>query len=148
MEYIVFKLDVENYAVSLEKIKEILVYSQVIITELFDDAPWIKGMMNLRGEVIPIVDLRVRFQIENSDYTEDTVIIVVKTDEDKLIGIIVDSIKSIMELKQQTVVPAPEMGVSINPKYIDGLIKVDDAQMAILLNIDNVLKIKELAKEI
>ena len=148
MEYIVFKLKEENYAVPLDKIKEILVYSQVIITELFDDAPWIKGMMNLRGEVIPIVDLRVRFDIENSNYTDDTVIIVIKTTEDKLIGVIVDSIKSIMELKQQTVVPAPDMGVSIDPKYIEGLIKVSDKQMAILLNIDIVLKIEELVKEI
>ncbi len=145
MEYIVFKLMKENYTIPLEKIKEILVYSQVIITELFDEAPWIKGMINLRGEVIPIVDMRVRFDSPNVQYSENTVIIVIKTIEDKLVGVIVDNIESIIELNTQAIVVAPEMGVSIDPAYIEGLIKMNNEQMAILLNIDMVLKIEELA---
>ncbi len=145
MEYIVFKLMNENYTIPLDKIKEILVYSQVIITELFSEEPWIKGMINLRGEVIPIVDLRIRFDIKNIKFSDNTVIVVIKTDEDKLVGIIVDNIDSIIELNTQTIVPAPEMGVSINPSYIEGLIKMNNEQMAILLNIDMVLKIEELA---
>ncbi len=144
MEYIVFKLMKENYTIPLDKIKEILVYSQVIITELFAEEPWIRGMINLRGEVIPIVDLRIRFDIKNIEFSDNTVIVVIKTDEDKLIGIIVDNIDSIIELNTQTIVPAPEMGVSIDPSYIEGLIKMNNEQMAILLNIDMVLKIEEL----
>ncbi len=144
MEYIVFKLMKENYTIPLDKIKEILVYSQVIITELFAEEPWIRGMINLRGEVIPIVDLRMRFDIKNIEFSDNTVIVVIKTDEDKLIGIIVDNIDSIIELNTQTIVPAPEMGVSIDPSYIEGLIKMNNEQMAILLNIDMVLKIEEL----
>ncbi len=144
MEYIVFKLMQENYTIPLGKIKEILVYSQMIITELFTEPPWIKGVINLRGEVIPIVDLRVRFDIKNPKYSEDTVAIVIKTSEGKLVGIIVDNIESIMELKTHTVVPAPSMGVGIDPRYIDGLIKMNNEQMAALLNIDMVLQIEEL----
>ncbi len=144
MEYIVFKLMKENYTIPLDKIKEILVYSQVIITELFAEEPWIRGMINLRGEVIPIVDLRIRFDIKNIEFSDNTVIVVIKTDEDKLVGIIVDNIDSIIELNTQTIVPAPEMGVSIDPSYIEGLIKMNNEQMAILLNIDMVLKIEEL----
>ncbi len=144
MEYIVFKLMKENYTIPLDKIKEILVYSQVIITELFSEKPWMKGMINLRGEVIPIIDLRIRFDIKNIEFSDNTVIVVIKTDEDKLIGIIVDNIDSIIELNTQTIVPAPEMGVSIDPSYIEGLIKMNNEQMAILLNIDMVLKIEEL----
>ena len=145
MEYIVFKLMKENYTIPIDKIKEILVYSQVIITELFAEAPWIKGMINLRGEVIPIVDLRIRFDSSDVQYSENTVIIVMKTTEDKLVGVIVDNIESIIELNTQAIVAAPEMGVSIDPTYIEGLIKMDNEQMAILLNIDMVLKIEELA---
>ncbi len=145
MEYIVFKLMNENYTIPLDKIKEILVYSQVIITELFSEEPWIKGMINLRGEVIPIVDLRIRFDITDVEFSDNTVIVVIKTAEDKLIGIIVDNIDSIIELNTQTIVPAPDMGVSIDPSYIEGLIKMNNEQMAILLNIDTVLKIAELA---
>ena len=141
MEYIVFKLNNENYTIPLEKIKEILVYSQVIITELFAEEAWIKGLINLRGEVIPIVDLRVLFHISDTSISENTVIIVIKTEENKLIGIIVDNIESILTLDKQTIVPAPDMGVSIDPKYIDGLIKLNNEQMTILLNIDSVLKL-------
>ncbi len=143
MEYVVFKLNDENYTIPLDKIKEILVYSQVIITELFAEEAWIKGLINLRGEVIPIVDLRVLFHISDTVISENTVIIVTKTDENKLIGIIVDNIESILTLDKQTVVPAPDMGVSIDPKYIDGLIKLNNEQMTILLNIDAVLKLEE-----
>jgi purine-binding chemotaxis protein CheW len=146
MEYVIFNLMQENYAISLKKIKEILVYSQVIITELFLEDPWVKGMINLRGEVIPIVDLRVRFNIEDVDFDSTTVIIVIKTDENKLVGIIVDNIESIMEFKNQSIVPAPDMGVSIDSKYLNGLIKMSDNQMAILLDIDMVLKIEELVE--
>ena len=143
MEYVVFKLNQENYTIPLEKIKEILVYSQVIITELFAEEPWIKGLINLRGEVIPIVDLRVLFNINNTEIGENTVIIVIKTQENKLIGIIVDNIESILELDKQMIVAAPEMGVSIDPKYIEGLIKLNNEHMTILLNIDAVLKLEE-----
>jgi purine-binding chemotaxis protein CheW len=144
MEYIVFKLMDENYTLPLDKIKEILVYSQVIITDLFDEKPWVKGMINLRGEVIPIIDLRVRFDLTAQLIDDETVIVVVKTDENKLIGIIVDSIESILDLGNQEVVPAPDMGVSIDPKYIDGLVKMNHRHMAILLNMDMILKIEEL----
>ena len=143
MEYVVFKLNEENYTIPLEKIKEILVYSQVIITELFAEEAWIKGMINLRGEVIPIVDLRIRFDIQNVSFGDNTVIIVIKTAENKLIGIIVDNIESILELNIQSIVPAPDMGVSIDPRYIDGLIKLDNKHMTTLLNIDMVLKLEE-----
>jgi purine-binding chemotaxis protein CheW len=145
MEYVVFKLNNENYTIPLEKIKEILVYSQVIITELFSEDPWIKGMINLRGEVIPIIDMRVRFDIADVDFGHNTVIIVIKTSEDKLIGIIVDNIESIIELDTQMVVQAPDMGVSVDPKYLEGLIKLNNQQMITLLNIDAVLKLEEAA---
>lgn len=144
MEYIIFKLKEESYTIPLEKIKEILVYSQIIITNLFTEKAWIKGVINLRGEVIPIVDLRIRFDIKNPQYGEDTVAIVIKTSEDKLVGIIVDSIESIMELRNQNISPAPSMGIGIDSKYVEGLIKMSNEQMAALLNIDTILKIEEL----
>ncbi len=145
MEYVIFKLDLENYTIPLGKIKEILVYSQLIITELFDEQPWIKGLINLRGEVIPIVDLREFFGIEKKSFDSNTVVIVIHTDEDKLIGMIVDNIESIQALKTQTKVAAPQMGVSIDPRYIEGLIKLNNNQMTTLLNIDAVLKLEEMA---
>jgi purine-binding chemotaxis protein CheW len=93
--------------------------------------------------VIPIVDLRVRFDIKNVTFGHNTVIIVVKTDENKLVGVIVDNIDSILELDSQIVVAAPDMGVSVDPRYLEGLIRLNKEEMATLLNIDAVLKIEE-----
>jgi len=145
MEHVIFKLENENYALGLDKIKEILVYSEVIITELFNEARWVKGLINLRGEVIPIIDLRVLFGIEEKEYDENSVIIVVNTSEGKLVGIIVDNISSIMELKTKSLVPAPSMGISIDPRYVKGLVKLNSSEMSVLLDIDCVLKTEVIA---
>jgi purine-binding chemotaxis protein CheW len=144
MEYIVFKLMEENFAVKLDKIKEILVYSQIIITELFGEKDWISGVVNLRGEVIPIVDLRLRFNQKNPPFDSDTVAIVIKSGEDKLIGIIVDKIESIMEINSEQISQTGDIGLGIDQKFIDGLVKINKTDMTVLFDIDAVLKIEEL----
>jgi len=146
MEYVIFKLSSENYTIRLDKIKEILVYSQVIITKLFDEEPYMKGLINLRGEVIPIIDLRTLFGIEDKDISSETVIIVVNTSDDKLMGVIVDNIVSVKELDLNKKVQAPSMGISIDPQYIEGLVRLDSSEMVTILNIDEVLKFEELCE--
>ena len=144
MDYIVFKLMGENFAVKLDKIKEILVYSQIIITELFHEQPWVKGVVNLRGEVIPIMDLHIRFDEKNPNYGEDTVAVVIKTDEEKLVGIIVDKIEAIMNIDNKRVNQTQDIGLGIDQKYIEGLVKINNTEMTVLFDIDTVLKIEEL----
>ena len=144
MDYIVFKLMGENFAVKLDKIKEILVYSQIIITELFHEKAWVKGVVNLRGEVIPIIDLRIRFDEENPSYGEDTVAVVIKTDEEKLVGIIVDKIEAIMNIDHKRINQTQDIGLGIDQKYIEGLVKINNTEMTVLFDIDTVLKIEEL----
>ena len=144
MELIVFSFLNGDYAIELKKIKVILVYSQIKITPLFDERPWIAGVTNLRGEVTPIVDLRVRFGEKLPEFTEDTVVIVVKTSEDKLIGMIVDRIESIKDLGRNIISPPPDLALGINPKYITGLIKTAHSDMITLLDIDKILQIDEL----
>ena len=90
MELIVFNFLEGTYAIELKQIKVILVHSQTNITPLYNEKTWISGLINLRGDVAPIVDLRIRFSEKKPSFTEDTVIIIVKTNEDKLIGMIVD----------------------------------------------------------
>jgi len=147
MELIVFNFLNANYAIELQKIKVILVYSQIKITNLYDELPWITGVTNLRGEVIPIVDLRVRFSDEKVFFTEDTVVIVVKTSQDKLIGMIVDRIESIKELGGNVLSPPPDLALGINPKFISGLIKTSYNDMITLLDIDKILQIEELIED-
>ncbi len=144
MEYIIFKLDNENYTIPLEKIKEILVYSQIIITDLFNESESIRGLMNLRGEVIPIIDLRIHFGIGSATFDQNSVVIVIKTNSNKLMGIIVDNIDSILQIDKSKAIQAPDMGVSIDPRFIEGLIKLNDEQMTTLLDIDKVLSLKEI----
>jgi len=146
MELIVFNFLNGDYAIELKKIKVILVYSQIKITPLFDEKPWISGVMNLRGEVSPIVDLRIRFSDTNPIFDEDTVVIVVKTKKDKLIGMIVDRIESIKEVSDCIMSAPPDLALGISSKYISGLIKKDINEMITLLDIDKILEIEELTQ--
>jgi len=144
MEHVIFKLINENFAIRLDQIKEILVYDQIILTPLFTEQPWIKGVINLRGEVIPIVDLRIRFNQENPTYDDNTVAIVVKTAEDKLIGMVVDNIEKILPIQKSQVSQTYDMEIGIDSKYLQGLVKLNQTQMTVLLDIDSLLKIEEL----
>ncbi len=143
-QHIVFKLIDENYIVKLSQIKEILVYEQIIITPLFHEQPWIKGVINLRGEVIPIIDLRVRFNADEPIYNEHTIVIVVKTAEEKLVSVVVDEIEAVIDVDTSKLSQSPDIGVGIEKKYLKGLIKLDQTQMAVLLDIDKILEIEEL----
>jgi len=143
MEVMVFNLKNSTYGIELSRIKGILVYSSLIITPLHNEKPWIIGVTNLRGEVIAVVDLRKRFKNE-AVYDENTVVIVVYTNEDKIIGIVVDSIKKISEVTKEGIISAPDIAVGMDSKYIEGLVQIEENEMITLLNVDVLLKIEEL----
>ena len=141
-EIVVFSLVNELYGIDISKVKGIIVYSQLIITPLFNEKEWIIGISNIRGEVIPIVDLRKRFSNE-AVYNDETVIIIILTDEGKWMGIVVDFIlridfMSVENIKQANILKG------IDKKYLNGFIKTEDDEMITLLNIDLLLDIKEL----
>ena len=144
MELIVFNFLGGTYAIELKKTKVILVHSQTNITPLHNENPWISGLINLRGDVAPIVDLRVKFGNSEPSFTEDTVIIIVKTKDEKLIGMVVDCIESIKDIDISLITSPPELGVGINPEYITGLYKNNDVEMITILDVDKILQDKEL----
>lgn len=144
MELIVFSFLGGTYAIPLKQIKVILVHSQTNITPLHNENPWISGLINLRGDVSPVVDLRVRFSDEEPSFTEDTVIIIVKTQDGKLIGMTVDYIEAIKEIDVKYITQQPELGIGINPEYITGLYKNSEDEMITLLDVDKILNVKEL----
>jgi purine-binding chemotaxis protein CheW len=144
MELMVFNFLAGKYAIELKKIKVVLVYSQVQITKLYDEKPWISGVINLRGEVVPVVDLRVRFSSTEPSFTANTVIMIVHTSEDKLIGVIVDNIESIKEINTELIHNTPDLGVGIDGEFIVGLLKDEKKEMLTLLDIDKILKIETL----
>jgi len=143
MEIMVFNLLNSTYGIELNRIKGILVYSALIITPLFNEKEWILGVTNLRGEVISVIDLRKRFG-NRATYDENTVVMVIKTNENKIIGIVVDSIEKIAEITNENITNTPDISIGIENKYIQGLVQVEKNEMVTLLNIDILLKIEEL----
>ena len=145
MELIIFEFLNGKYAIELEKTKVILVYKNTMITPIAIEKPWILGLTNLRGEVAPVVDLRIKFSSQKPMYFEETVIIVVKTDENKLIGVVVDKIKETKMVDIENLNITPDMSLGMDPKYIKGL-KKDHNDMIAVLDIDKVLSINELTE--
>ena len=129
-EIMIFNLVNSVYGIELKRIKGILVYSSLIITPLYNEREWIIGVTNLRGEVIAVVDLRKRFG-NRAIYDENTVVIVIQTNEDKIIGIVVDSIEKIAHITNENVINAPEISVGMDLKYIDSLSFWNDIKIII-----------------
>lgn len=138
-KYLTFKLADEEYGVEILKVREI--NGIMKITAVPQMPQYMKGVINLRGKVIPVVDLRLKFGIEEIEHTEETCIIVV--DVGREIGIIVDTVSEVLDIFQDDVEPAPSMGGSVDTSFILGMGKVGD-EVKILLDIDKVLSSAEL----
>ncbi len=138
-KYLTFKLANEEYGVEILKVRELI--GIMDITAVPQMPVHMKGVINLRGKVIPVVDLRLKFGLEEIEHTEQTCIIVV--DVGKEIGIIVDTVSEVLDIKGANVEPPPSMGGSVDTSFILGMGKVGDA-VKILLDIDKVLTTEEL----
>ncbi|HOI73628.1 MAG TPA: chemotaxis protein CheW [Syntrophales bacterium] len=144
-KYLTFKLFGEDYGMEIIKVKEII--GMMTITAIPKAPSYVKGVINLRGKVIPVVDLRLQFGLEECDYTERTCIIVTETklgNKTHLIGIIVDSVSEVQNIKSGDIDPCPEFGNNqVDTKYILGMAKTG-VGIKILLDIDEVLAGEEL----
>jgi len=148
-KYLTFTMANEEYGISILKIKEIIGMMQ--ITKVPQTPDFIKGVINLRGKVIPVIDLRLLFCIEAMEYTERTCIIVIEIEgyEGFLVtGIVVDSVSEVLNIKDQEIEDIPTFGADLKTEYILGVAKME-AGVKILLDINKVLngdEIKRLEK--
>lgn len=143
-QLLTFKLGNETYGIEINKVREILTYP--IVTPIPDASEWVKGVINLRGEVAPIIDLRVRFSVnKNPIYDQRTIIIAVKTHDSRMIGLVVDEVSDMENIELDKLYPAPDMGTSISPKYLKGLFKKEE-RMIVILDIDKILDKDEMQK--
>lgn len=143
-QLLTFKLGSETYGIQINKVREILTYP--IVTPIPDASRWVKGVINLRGEVAPIIDLRVRFSINSEPiYNERTIVIAVKTEDSRMIGLVVDEVSDMENVELDKLYPAPDMGTSIAPKYLKGLFKKED-KMIVILDIDKILDKEEMQR--
>lgn len=143
-KYLTFSLEEEEYGIGILKVKEII--GMMPITSVPRTPEFVKGVINLRGKVIPVIDLRVKFDMLSIPYTERTCIIVVEietTDTTVLIGIVVDSVSEVLNIKEDEIEETPTFGTKLDTHYILGMAKME-GRVKILLNIDQVLSTAEI----
>ena len=142
-KYLTFSLANEEYGIGILKIKEII--GMMPITSVPQTPGFVKGVVNLRGKVIPVIDLRLRFGIQEIDYTERTCIIVVEIGSDGghiEVGIVVDAVSEVINIKSEEIQDAPNFGTRLNTDFILGMAKMEGG-VKILLDIDQVLHAAE-----
>jgi purine-binding chemotaxis protein CheW len=133
-EYLAFKLGKEEYGIDILKVQEIRGYEAV--TRVANAPEFVKGVINLRGIIVPIVDMRIKFKLGEPTYDQFTVVIILNI-SGRVVGIVVDSVSDVITLSQEHLKPAPDMG-AMNSNYLIGLGTLDE-RMLILIDIDKLM---------
>ena len=134
-EYLTFTLGDEEYGIDILKVQEIRGYDAV--TKIANTPDFIKGVINLRGTIVPIVDLRIRFNLGKVEYDEFTVVIILNV-SDRVVGIVVDGVSDVIALTADQLKHAPEFSASLDMQYITGLGTVDE-RMIIVMDIEKLM---------
>lgn len=142
--FISFKLGEEYFAISVSQVLNILQLVQ--ITKVPTAPDYMKGVINLRGTVLPIIDIRMKFGMDPIQYQRDTVILVLNVvieNERVDAGILVDSVKEVFEIKKDEIMPPPGIGSKYKSKFIEGIYKMSDERFVMLLDIDKIFSSDE-----
>ena len=140
-ELLTFTLGSEYYGVDILKVQEIRGYDTV--TKIPDAPDFIKGVINLRGTIVPVVDMRIKFKLGRAEYNEFTVMIILNIAR-RVVGMVVDGVSDVMQLSAEQIRPAPEFGGSINTRFITGLGTLDE-RMLILVDIEKLMSGQDMA---
>jgi len=135
IEALAFTLSSEEYGISILKVQEIRGYDAV--TRIANAPDFIKGVVNLRGIIVPIIDMRIRFNLGAPTYDQFTVVIILNI-ANRVVGMVVDSVSDVITLMPDQIKPAPEMGTAVDTGYLIGLGTLDQ-RMVILVDIDRLL---------
>jgi purine-binding chemotaxis protein CheW len=144
-QYLTFQLGEEVFALGVSNVREILEFTTV--TKVPKTPEFMRGVINLRGSVVPVLDMRLKFGLTRTEKTVDTCIIVVEVSfegENTIIGALVDSVQEVFDLEPDQVEPAPKIGTQLKTEFIKGMGKRDD-HFIIILDIDKVFSSEELA---
>lgn len=140
MEALAFTLGNEEYGINILKVQEIRGYDSV--TRIASAPDYIKGVMNLRGIIVPVVDMRIKLKLGEPTYDQFTVVIILSIGG-RVTGMVVDSVSDVTTLTTEQIKPAPNVGMAINSDYLLGLGSIDD-RMLILIDIDQLMSTAEL----
>jgi purine-binding chemotaxis protein CheW len=134
-EFLTFRLGAEEYGIDILKVQEIRGYDTV--TQIANAPDFIKGVTNLRGTIVPIVDLRIKFGLGHVEYDQFTVVIILNV-SDRVVGIVVDSVSDVLALSSDRIRPAPEFGAAVDTRYVTGIGALD-SRMLILVDIERLM---------
>jgi purine-binding chemotaxis protein CheW len=140
MEVLAFTLGQEEYGIDIQKVQELRGYDTV--TRIANAPEHIKGVVNLRGIIVPIIDMRIKFNLGTPTYDQFTVVIVLNIGS-RVMGMVVDSVSDVITLSPEQIKPAPEMGSVLDTGYLIGLGTID-ARMLILVDIDKLMSSSEM----
>ena len=144
-KYLTFILAGEEYGIAILKVKEII--GMMPVTSVPQTPPYVKGVINLRGKVIPVTDLRLKFGMEAIEYTDRTCIIVVEIEGENdviRLGIVVDAVSEVLNIKDDQIEDTPNFGNALDTDFILGMAKIENS-VKILLDIDKVLNERDIA---
>ncbi|MDK8193433.1 chemotaxis protein CheW [Paenibacillus sp. UMB7766-LJ446] len=143
LKVIVFKLGSEEYGIEVDKVQTI--ERMMPITRVPKTLSFVKGVINLRGVVIPVIDLRGRFSLPETEYTDQTRIVIVGVD-DMQVGFIVDSANDVIDIKRDAIDSPPEVVGGVKARYLRGVAKLEDTRLLIMLNLNEVLNKSEIVQ--
>ncbi len=144
-QYLTFKLDDEVFAVDIAKVREVLDFTSV--TKVPRTPEFMRGVINLRGSVVPVVDLRLKFGLSKTEKTVNTCIIITEVtvdNETTILGALADSVQEVIELESGQIEPAPKIGLRLKTEFIKGMGKQNE-RFLILLDIDKVFSTEDIA---
>lgn len=141
-KFLTFRIANEDYGLDIRHVTEIIGIQK--ITQVPDMPDYVKGVINLRGKVIPIMDVRIRFHLEPRDYDDRTCIVVVNVN-DNAVGLVVDTVKEVADIPAENIEPAPKGNAGVGHQYIMGLGKIGD-EVKILLDVERLLYEEEFKK--
>lgn len=139
-EFLTFTLGEESYGLDILAVKEIRGYESV--TKIANAPDFIKGVINLRGDIVPVVDLRIKFNVGKPTYNEFTIVIVLHI-HGRIVGIVVDGVSDVVSLKKDQLRPPPDFGVAFDSRYLLGLTTINE-QMIVLVEINQLLSSAEM----
>ena len=138
-KYLIFTINHEDYGVPISKVREVIRYAA--ITPLHEASKFLKGVINLRGKIIPIIDMRAKFGIQEKEYNDRTIFIIVDINGSKdiiNIGIAVDAVHDVLNLDEKNLEKAPDIGLKLKSQYLYGIATVNE-KMLMILNMDRIL---------
>ena len=140
LEFLSFTLGDEEYGIDIQKVQELRGYDAV--TRIANAPAYIKGVVNLRGIIVPIIDMRIKFDLGEPSYDQFTVVIVLNIGG-RVVGMVVDSVSDVITLSAEQIKPAPEMGSTLDTDYLIGLGTLEE-RMLILVDIDRLMSSEEM----